>query len=55
MPKYTVVQPIRTEDGLDRKAGDVVELSERQAKYLRLGGKIEPTTKQPAQKPKKEK
>ncbi len=51
MPKFTVVKPFRAESGRDLRQGDCVELTERQAKYLLLGGKIEA----PARKTKPEK
>ena len=40
MPTYTVNKPFRGDDGRDLAAGDTVELTERQAKYLLLAGKI---------------
>ena len=51
MPKYTVVKPFRGPDGRDLQAGDPVELTERQAKYLLLGGKIQAPGKPAAPKP----
>ncbi len=39
MSKYTVIKPIQAE-GRVAQAGDLVELSERQAKYLLLAGKV---------------
>jgi|GEM_PF-3409091 len=40
MPKYEVVKPFRGPDGNDLAAGDPVELTARQAKYLKLAGKV---------------
>ena len=40
METYTVVQPIRAESGRTIAAGDTVDLTARQAKWLLLGGKI---------------
>ena len=40
MPIYNVVKPIRGADGKKVAAGGTIELTERQAKYLLLSGKI---------------
>ncbi len=40
MPKYDVIKPFRNTDGRDLKSGDTVDLTERQAKYLKLSGKL---------------
>jgi len=43
MPKYTVLKPIAL-TGQPGHSGATVELSERQARYLLLSGKIRPVT-----------
>lgn len=40
MPTYTVVKPMRGTDGRTVGAGQKIELTARQAKYLLLSGKI---------------
>jgi hypothetical protein len=46
MPQYEVVKPFRSPAGRDLKTGESVELTVRQAKYLKLSGKLrEPASK----------
>lgn len=51
MPKYTTVKPIIV-DGQSVKAGESITLSERQAKYLLLAGKVRLVGEKSTQAPK---
>ncbi len=55
MPRFEVVKPFRGPDGRDLKTGDPVELTARQAKYLKLSDKVREPGAKSSKKPLAEK